>query len=71
MVAFPTVNRGEDVRVIPEAPKMKITIEYKLNPSSRQFSYFTISNWKPEEEILKEVLEKRGHEVILNPILCY
>lgn len=50
---------------------MKITIEYKLNPSSRQWCVFTIPNFVPEEKILKEMLEARGHEVILNPILCY
>lgn len=71
MVASLTVNQVEDVRVIPEAPKMKITIEYKLNPSSRQFSIFAIPDWKPEEKVLKDMLEKRGHEVILKPILCH
>lgn len=50
---------------------MKITIEYKYNPSSRQFCFFTIPDWVPEEEKLKKMLEERGHEVILQPILCH
>ena len=51
---------------------MKITIEYKHNPSSRQFDVFTKPDgWMPEEKILKKMLEERGHEVVLKRILCY
>jgi len=50
---------------------MKITIEFRLNVTYRQFMYFTEDGWEPEEVTLKKMLEKRGHEVILKPILCH